>query len=457
MIEFPKYETYKDSGVDWLGEIPSVWSLATIRAVTELKSEKGQPNLPVLSVYREYGVILKDSRDDNHNATSLDTSGYKVVNKGDLVVNKMKAWQGSMGVSEYNGIVSPAYITCRVDSDRVFPKFLHYLLRSQPYIGVYNALSYGVRVGQWDMHYEDFKSIPLPLPDRSCQDRIANFLDQKTAEIDEAIAKKQRLIELLKEQKAILINQAVTKGLNPDVPMRESGVEWIGEVPGHWEMPPLYARFRIELGKMLDAKRITGKHLVRYLRNTDVQWGKIDTEDLPEMDIHPFELSRYAVRNGDLLVCEGGEIGRCAIWESDVPGQIVGFQKALHRVRAFLPINENIRYLYYVMMAAGHLGAFQLTAKTNTISPLTGEMFRVYRFPQPPKCEQDSIVEILNSVCGESDNIIQKEKDSITLLNQLKSIVIASAVTGKSKIPEPPLAPTLSVRAYGRTPLREKE
>jgi len=198
-MDFPRYEAYRESGVEWLGEIPSDWSLETIRAVTQLKSEKGQPNLQVLSVYREYGVIPKDSRDDNHNATSLDTTGYKVVNEGDLVVNKMKAWQGSMGVSEHKGIVSPAYITCRVDADRVYPKFLHYLLRSQQYIGVYNALSYGVRVGQWDMHYEDFKHIPLPLPDRTCQERIATFLDRKTAEIDEAIAKKQRLIELLKE------------------------------------------------------------------------------------------------------------------------------------------------------------------------------------------------------------------------------------------------------------------
>lgn len=266
------------------------------------------------------------------------------------------------------------------------------------------------------------------------QDRIANFLDQKTAEIDEAIAKKQRLIELLKEQKAILINQAVTKGLNPDVPMRDSGVEWIGEVPAHWEMPPMYARFRIELGKMLDAKRITGKHLVRYLRNTDVQWGKINSEDLPEMDIHPSELGRYAVRNGDLLVCEGGEIGRCAIWQSDIHGQTIGFQKALHRVRAFSPGKDNIRYLYYVMMAAGHLGAFQLTAKTNTIPHLTGEMFRVYRLPQPPKDEQDAIVEMLDIACSKADNIIQKEQDAIALFNELKIIIIANAVTGKIKI-----------------------
>ncbi|NQU65294.1 MAG: restriction endonuclease subunit S, partial [SAR324 cluster bacterium] len=234
MMQFPRYESYKDSGVEWLGEIPSGWELKNLRTITNLVSKKNHPTLPVLSVYREYGVILKDSRDDNHNATSLDTSTYKMVEEGDLVVNKMKAWQGSMGISNYKGIVSPAYITCKVSCEAVYPKFLHYLLRSKPYIGVYNSLSYGVRVGQWDMHYEDFKKIPLPVPSKKQQKSIVKFLDQKTAEIDQAIEKKRRLIELLKEQKAILINRAVTKGLNPNVPMQDSDVEWIGEIPAHW-------------------------------------------------------------------------------------------------------------------------------------------------------------------------------------------------------------------------------
>ncbi|MDQ8184083.1 restriction endonuclease subunit S [Pelagicoccus sp. SDUM812002] len=206
-IEFPRYESYRDSGVDWLGEIPSHWELANIRSFTRLKADRGQPDLDILSVYREYGVIPKDSRDDNHNATSLDTSNYKVVEPGDLVVNKMKAWQGSMGISEHQGLVSPAYITCETRPDRIYPKFAHYLLRSKVYISTYSSLSYGVRVGQWDMHYEDFKKIPTPLPTLDEQQRIANFLDEKAAEIDEAIGKKQRLIALLKEQKAILINQ----------------------------------------------------------------------------------------------------------------------------------------------------------------------------------------------------------------------------------------------------------
>ena len=335
-------------------------------------------------------------------------------------------------MSEHDGIVSPAYITCRVNAKKVAPKFLHYLLRSKPCVGVYNSLSYGVRVGQWDMHYEDFKKIVVPLPKIDEQHRIAHFLDQKTAEIDEAINKKQRLIELLKEQKAILINQAVTKGLNPNVPMRDSGVEWIGEVPAHWNLSPMYARYRIELGKMLDTKRITGRHLVEYLRNTDVQWGTINTNDLPKMDITPTERERYTVKDGDLLVCEGGDIGRCAIWKG--ANSEIGYQKALHRMRAFDRKKENVSYLFNVMRAASQSGVFFETAKPNTISHLTGEMLKRYRFPQPPKEEQDEIVKHLGNVDYAYREVITRELGGIERLGELKSVLISQAITGKIKV-----------------------
>ena len=238
-IKFERYPDYKDSGVEWLDKVPEHWEVASLGSLMELKSNKNKPDLQVLSVYREYGVILKDSRDDNHNATSLDTSNYKAVEPGDLVVNKMKAWQGSMGISPYRGIVSPAYITCKITSEKTTPSFLHQLLRCHSYIGEYNRISYGIRVGQWDMHYEDFKQVPVLIPPIEEQTRIATFLDHKTALIDKAIAQKERLIGLLQERRQVLIHRAVTRGLNPDVPMKDSGVEWIGEVPGHWGVRPL--------------------------------------------------------------------------------------------------------------------------------------------------------------------------------------------------------------------------
>ncbi|MFM6209294.1 hypothetical protein, partial [Planktothrix sp.] len=142
-----RYPNYKDSGIDWLGEIPEHWQRSSIRGVTRSVAQRNRPDLPLLAVYRDYGVIYRDSRDDNHNTIPQDLSNYKVVKPGNLVLNKMKTWQGSLGVSEFEGIVSPAYIICEVSTD-VHSGFLHYLLRCYRYIFIYNKISYGVRVDQ---------------------------------------------------------------------------------------------------------------------------------------------------------------------------------------------------------------------------------------------------------------------------------------------------------------------
>lgn len=435
-LTFPRYDSYKDSGTVWLGEIPSDWSLETIRSVTQLKSEKNQPDLQVLSVYREYGVIPKDSRDDNHNATSLDTSGYKVVNDGDLVVNKMKAWQGSMGVSEHSGIVSPAYITCRVNAERVYPKFLHYLLRSQPYIGVYNALSYGVRVGQWDMHYEDFKHIPLPLPDRTRQERIANFLDKKSAEIDEAIAKKQRLIELLKEQKTILINQAVTKGLNPDVSGRESGVEWIGQVPEHWEVKKLKYYSEVQSGITL-GKLYSGNKLVSapYLRVANVQDGYFKLDEMAELQLPQRVIDQYLVRVGDILVTEGGDIdklGRGTVWEGEI-------ENCIHQNHIFaVRIKKTVASKYFVSLAMGaDYGRKYFTHTANKTTNLAStNQTKLGNFPiaLPPLSEQMLLIDYVKDINSRYGEVIATAEKEITNLCELKQIVVAEAVTGKIKI-----------------------
>lgn len=433
---FPRYDQYKDSGVEWIGEIPSNWKVESIRAVTELKSEKNCPELQVLSVYREYGVIPKDSRDDNHNATSLDTSGYKIVNTGDLVVNKMKAWQGSMGVSEHTGIVSPAYITCRVDAEMVAPKYLHYLLRSKIYIGVYNALSYGVRVGQWDMHYEDFKGIPIPLPDLDTQKRIANFLDQKTAEIDAAIAKKQRLIELLKEQKAILINQAVTQGLDPNVPMHDSGVEWVGEVPEHWEIKKLKFFSDVQSGITL-GKSFAGNKLrsVPYLRVANVQDGYFDLDNVAELDVPESVASQYLIRTGDILVTEGGDIdklGRGMVWE----GQI---SPCIHQNHIFaLRVDNRVAENYFVSMVMGaDYGRRYFTNTANKTTNLAStNKTKLGNLPValPPLKEQKKLIEYASQVNEEFSAVISVSLREIETLKELKQTLISEAVTGKIKV-----------------------
>lgn len=200
----------KDSGIEWIGEIPREWETSLIKYHLKWKSEKGFPNEQVLSLYRDYGVIPKDSRDDNHNVTSLDTSGYKLVNIGDFVINKMKAWQGSMAVSEYRGIISPAYHICEFYSNSFIKRYFHYLLRNNSYLPEYERLSTGMRTGQWDLGFDDFKNIPIIVPNLTEQQEIADYLDKKCSEIDTLIAKKEQIVTELESYKKSIIYEYVT-------------------------------------------------------------------------------------------------------------------------------------------------------------------------------------------------------------------------------------------------------
>ncbi len=427
-----RYESYKDSGEIWLGKVPTDWSLESIRAVTELKSKRGEPDLRVLSVYRDYGVIPKDSRDDNHNATSLDTSNYKVVEPGDLVVNKMKAWQGSMGVSEHRGIVSPAYITCKTDADKVVPRFLHYLLRSQPFIAVYNSLSYGVRIGQWDMHYEDFKKIPLAYPDLDTQNRIVSFLDEKTAEIDAAIAKKRRLIDLLNEQKATLINRAVTKGLNPDAPMKNSGVDWIGEIPAHWEA----ASLKHYCSLIKDGLHHTPEKYdegANFISTQHVRHRKIAIATATKISLKDYQSghTKAAPEAGDVLITLVGSIGFSAIVRDDhLP---LSCTRHVGYVRCRPATLRNDYLVEYFESAAFNRFVGEFVSQTAQPSIYLATLAD-HKIPVPPLEEQTTISTECASIANRFNSIIELEQTSISTLTEFKQTLIANAVTGKIKI-----------------------
>lgn len=200
----------KGSGIEWIGEIPEEWDVQKIKFSVKWKSEKGHPNAEVLSLYRDYGVIPKSSRDDNHNVTSLDTSSYKFVSKGDFVVNKMKAWQGSMALSDYEGIISPAYHVCEIINKNINKKYFHYLLRNQLYLPEYLRLSTGMRIGQWDLSFDDFANLLFVIPSYNEQQEIVDYIDKKIPEIDSLISKKEQLISELESCKKSLIYEYVT-------------------------------------------------------------------------------------------------------------------------------------------------------------------------------------------------------------------------------------------------------
>ena len=430
--EFPRYGRYKDSGVEWLGEVPEHWDVQSLRSVAGLYVEKNQPDLPVLSVYREFGVILKDSRDDNHNATSLDTSNYKVVRPGDLAVNKMKAWQGSLGVSEHHGIVSPAYITCRLNQEKVNGRYIHYLLRSKTLIGALDSISYGVRVGQWDMRFEDFKKVGITIPSKPEQDRIVTFLDRKTAEIDALIAKKQRQIELLDEQKAILINRAVTRGLNPNAKLKPSGIEWIGDIPEHWEV--LKAKYRATY--FTSGSRGWGEYYSDegelFLQSGDltndctISLEKAKRVKLPRHT----DGRRTRLQTHDTVVCiTGANTGRVAnvgdISETIYVNQHVCLVRPSPRI--------NHRFLSLALSgrsARTHFSLCQYGLKEG----LNLDDVENCPFPVPPIGEQNAIVEHVDLLSGFSESSVAGVSEQIQSLKTLRSTLIAHAVTGRIKV-----------------------
>jgi type I restriction enzyme S subunit len=206
---------------------------------------------------------------------------------------------------------------------------------------------------------------------------------------------------------------------------KDSGVEWLGEVPVHWATPALYMRYSSELGKMLDGAQITGEHSIPYLRNVDVQWGSINFMDLPKMDIPEFQYERYTIRAGDLLICEGGEVGRAAI-ASNIEG-VIGYQKALHRLRACVT-GESTKFMYFTLLWATNTGVFGLSG-SSTIAHLTGEQLRKYRFPKPSVTEQIAIVAFLDLETAKIDALVAEQHRLIELLKEKRQAVISHAVT----------------------------
>jgi type I restriction enzyme, S subunit len=207
---------------------------------------------------------------------------------------------------------------------------------------------------------------------------------------------------------------------------KDSGVDSLGRIPEHWTVAPLYGRYDIALGKMLDASRISGEHLRPYLRNVDVQWDRINLRDLPEMDFDTGDRIRYSLRSGDLLVCEGGEVGRTAVWTGEL--QECYYQKALHRLRPYTD-SDNPRFFYHVMQASSRAGRFTAGTNPNTIDHLTAVQLSRYRFAFPPPDEQRTIADFLDQETAKIDALVAKKERLIELLQEKRAALITRALT----------------------------
>jgi type I restriction enzyme S subunit len=419
------YPAMKDSGVLWLGEVPEHWRLWRTKTLLRERVQKGFPDETLLAATQTKGVVRKEQYENRTVLALKDLHLLKLVCRGDFVIS-LRSFQGGIEYAREQGIISPAY-TVLYPAQSDMHGFLAWLLKSKPYVENLSLYVTGIRQGQ-NIDYEKLSRSELPLPPLSEQAAIVRFLDHADRQIRRYIRAKQKLIKLLEEQKQAIIHRAVTRGLDPNARLKPSGVEWLGDVPEHWEVVALRHRYSQCLGKMLDSKRITGNYSLPYLRNTDVQWDRINTEDLPAMDIQPAEYDRYTVQRDDLLVCEGGDVGRCALWSGEL--DVCGFQKALHRLRPIDGSQDVPRFLYYALRAASKANAFS-DGRLSTIAHLTGDKLRAHRFPFPPAAEQERLVHFLDAEMGQGDCAVAATLREIDLLREYRTRLIADVVTGK--------------------------
>lgn len=412
----------KDSGIEWIGEIPENWRVSKFKFHTQPKSSRNPGNAMVLSLYREHGIVIKDSRDDNHNKTSLDTSKYRYVEIDDFVVNKMKAWQGSVAVSDYIGIVSPAYYVYRITDKGIYPRYLHHLLRNC-YKDEFMRLSGGIRVGQWDLPANELENTLILKPPYAEQQSIADFLDSKCVEIEGLSEDIEKQIATLKEYKKSVITQAVTKGLNPNVEMKDSGIFYMASMNAKWNLTKIgyICRKLSRLFTSEDTALIcsnSGKVLVRA---SDVT-GKMVSEDNAMQGIHA----------GDIAI-HGMDTWHGAIALSEYDGKIT-------RVVHVCDSTEENRFIVYYLQHLAFQGVYKLISngvRGNTSDFRSWDkVCNIWIALPKTREEQKNICDYLDEKCKSIEEIIEGKQKQLEVLKEYKKSLIYTYVTGKKAVPE---------------------
>lgn len=407
-----RYDTYKDSGVKWLGEIPSHWEVNKAKYYLYSKKAivgKDSANHERLALTLN-GVIKRQDGDDiGLNPEKLDT--YQIVESGNLIfklIDLENFKTSRVGLTPYNGIVSPAYIRL-INKGDVNMRFLEYYYLSMWHRKVFNDLGApGVRS---NLSANDLLNLCIVLPNVNEQDAIVSYLDTATAKIDAAIAQQQKMIDFLNERKQIIINRAVTKGLNPNAKMKDSGVEWIGEVPEHWDVMRMRYLCSITTGNKDTINRVDDGLYPFYVRSPKVE-----------------RINTYSY-DGEAVLMAGDGVGAGKVFHY-VNGKFDYHQ----RVYNFYNIKKiKAKLLYYYMKSHFRYVIEQLSAKS-TVDSVRLNMIQDFLVVIPPMQEQLDLIEYLDSQMKNLDDSISMFENQISLLQERKQIIINEVVTGKVKI-----------------------
>ena len=426
-MSFPRYKQYKDSGPTWFGRVPSHWDVLNGRRVFTQKRNASLPDDPQLSATQKYGVIpqtlFMELEQQKVVLALKGTDAFKHVEIDDFIIS-LRSFQGGIEKSHYRGCVSTAYTVLRSTKD-IDAKYWEYLLKSSPYIDALSSVTDGIREGR-SISYAQFGGLPLPFPCMYEQTAIAAFLDYETAKIDALIEEQRQLIELLKEKRQAVISHAVTKGLNPDAPMKDSGTFWIGKVPQHWDVSSLRYFARFSSGSTPDRmKESYWGGDIPWVKTGEIDYAVINTTEEAISVEGMAESSVTLVPAGSMLLAlygQGVTRGRVAML-----GVAATFNQACVAIESDERIDRAYLYAFFVF-------AYQFIREIGnetTQMNLNLDFVKGIRMLLPPLPEQRSIAEVVAAQMSSSDALVEEAKNAIKLLQERRTALISAAVTGK--------------------------
>jgi type I restriction enzyme S subunit len=429
---WPAYPACKPSGLPWLGDIPEHWPTRRLKFVAPASTEKLKEK-PTDAVYLGLehiesgtGRLLLDAP-----VESVDSSVI-VFHKGDVLFGKLRPYLAKVICAEFNGVGTSELLVLRPVSE-AHDRFLFYLLLSTGFINLIDSMTYGTKMPRASS--EQVGDVAVPLPPLPEQRAIAAFLDHETAKIDTLIAKKERLIDLLDEKRAALISRAVTKGLDPAVPMKDSGVEWLGEIPRKWEVKRL--KFLAEVRSGTAKGRDFGDRdtvELPYLRVANVQDGYLDLSDVATITIGRNEIKRYSLRVGDVLMNEGGDfdkLGRGSVWHGQI--ELCVHQNHVFAVRPYSI--EDSHWINTITFTDYGKHYFILKSKQSTnLASISASNLENLPILMPPSTERRQILEFVNRETANLQSLISRVQDGSERLREYRAALIAAAVTGKIRV-----------------------
>lgn len=431
---FEKYDAYKDSGIQWIGQIPEHWEIEKAKWIFLKADRPTRPNDGIVTCFRDGEVTLRSNRRTDGFTNALKEHGYQGIRKDDLVIHAMDAFAGAIGVSDSEGKSTPVYSACipRI-KNRINVYYYAYYLRNLALAGFIESLAKGIRERSTDFRFADFAELLLPFPKLEDQERIVAFLNQKTSEIDQAIAIKEQQIALLNERKQIVIQKAVTQGLEPNVPMKNSGVEWIGQIPEHWELKKI-KHVTSKIGSGVTPSGGGATYLdegIPLLRSQNIHFDRIDLNDVARISekVH-HSMSNSKVRKNDVLLnITGGSIGRCYFVETSE-------EMNVNQHVCILRPKKNITSIFLNAVLASEVGQGQIWyfQQGGGREGLNFQALKNFDIALPPIEEQILISKKVEEIYQQFGNMNAHIQMQIEKLKEYKTTLINDAVTGKIKV-----------------------